>query len=266
MQQEGEFIASGQPTMTPMQPAVPVAEKPKKAKSGKVTKTLCIIFALATAGLGGYVAYDRISEQNDIPKAAREENSEQTESEAVSSGGEAKAEEPKAAKQRMGFVRENYGMAYYVTAAGDVYLEMRQVQQSDTWIDWKISNPDTIGAAGVYMLNKDELDFHPWSDDMENPVFEVEGIKLDLNNIVYVSDMVGCGQQVSEIKTYLVDTDGVASILRVNAPYASATTQSATLEKNIEKNVAAIMETNLGDAVGSVLVYRDGSQKSLCEE
>jgi len=81
MQQGNGFIASGQPTTTP---AAPVAEKPKKVKSGKVTKILCIIFALATVGLGGYVAYDKISEQNDIPKAAREENSEQTESEAVS--------------------------------------------------------------------------------------------------------------------------------------------------------------------------------------
>ena len=64
MQQEGEFIASGQPTTTLAQPVAPVAEAPKKTKSGKAAKILCVVFALATVGLGGYIVYDKVSAQN----------------------------------------------------------------------------------------------------------------------------------------------------------------------------------------------------------
>ena len=66
MQQGNEFIASGQPTTTPAQPAVPVAERPQKTKSGKVSKVLCVVFALIATGLGGYICYDKLVAKSDV--------------------------------------------------------------------------------------------------------------------------------------------------------------------------------------------------------
>ena len=264
MQQKGEFIASGQPIAAPVQQAAPVAEAPKKTKSGKVAKILCVIFALATAGLGGYICYDKFVVHDMV--SSDSPRSEETMAQNVDEQETADIAEVEERPELTGFVDyvgANSWAAYYVTSKGEVYFVPMHIDMGGApEVEWRISNPGDIGEAGAFVLNLRELgDFSPYM--YEGSTLEIEGYKLNLDNITYVEE-AGFGQNKSELTSVFVDVDGNMSILTTKGAFTGSAI--ARLEKNVLKNVACIKVVDGGEQAYTLVIFRDGSQKHLSEK
>ena len=262
MQQGNEFIASGQPIAAPVQQAAPVAEAPKKTKSGKAAKILCVIFALATIGLGGYICYDKFVAKNDLTKTDVVDCED-----SVDGVKEGETEDVADVKPKLeGFVdyaEQGDYASYYVTSTGEVYLVTRAPMSGGVpGKEWTITNAEEIGEAGKYTLKLKELgNYSPYM--YEESTMEIDGYKLDLKDIVYEEE-AGFGQNKSELTTVFVDSDGNMSILTTKGSYSGSAT--AKLEKNVLQNVAGIKVVDGGEAARTMVFFRDGSQQFLDEK
>ena len=253
--------------MSPMgefeqRPEVKPAEQMQlpKAKASPISWILCVVFALAALGLGGYIIFNKTDDGGNKKCA-----------EPVAQNGEENGGSTDDAAKRIGFVTEvGYGQMF-VTKNGDVYLKPTDYvsARSDYLNISKVVFDSSYapGTAGKYKITSEDVGGYEFPGDTlvdeYKKEIEFDGYKLDLSDIVAVYDVDSPAHQWWGWTTLFVDKDGNTSWMRVEPNYEHVKDGKArsTFVKNYEgyKNIAAVI--NNGFEYGEViLITKDGGQ------
>ncbi|MBR3164249.1 hypothetical protein IKF15_03020 [Candidatus Saccharibacteria bacterium] len=237
------------------------------AKQGGVNglKVACAVLAFCLAGLGGYVAYDKLVAK-DVKTSSTGTTSVEAEEEVneVDGGETAKV----ASGTRNGFAKDTDLGEFYVTKDGEVYFKAVEGSFSAGEhiknLNMNFGATELIGEKGKYEIRVENIgDYFAWDAKTVEADY-----KLDVEDIVAIYD-AGYGQNRVYWNYQLVDSQGRVHWLIV-APgnYGSANVARAKLFKNFGDytDVKAVIETNGGDGFDAMLVFGDGTNKALSSD
>ena len=227
----------------------PVDVKCNRQKGWKVAT---VLLALVAVGLGVYLALDKTVLKDSAGKTGGEAK------ECVAAGVEGDAKE--IATGGNGYVyRPEYHGVFYVTKEGDVYYQpAKSFYDGVENVALTIKDAGNIGTKGKYTLKYD--DFETWYEMSDNDgTFTFDGYKLDLSNIVIVTE-AQYGHQKVAATTIFIDKEGNLSTL-VSTNLFTKDGITYKLYKNIESNVRSVSRTIGGNEVTTVIHYMDGSTK-----
>ena len=253
---KGEFEAS------------PVETKPSviyKRKSNPVLGIMTIVFALATIGLGVWVAILSTNKPKDEAKVSGSETGQQASAPSKGESGET-GETTKDA--RIGYLISGQCTTGALTSGGEFYVWVSA--NCDMSGRGDVSSMDAVDTAtgqnGAFTLTygpgKDIVEFE--SVGATDNTLNIDGLKVNDSGIVAVA-LASIGQGWDGEKYILVKEDGTIDMLWMD--FRSADKVRPRLMKNFGgfKNVASAVEVDNGNYVSTVLITRNGGQISMTD-
>lgn len=254
MDEKGEF--EQRPEVKPAS-SVPLP----KEKASPALKILCVLFVLISLGLGGFIIYDKVmNDEGSAPQCA--EVADDSEEAGNDDGGEAEAE-----GDITGFWKHTDAGVFFVTKKGDVYYEPAESPiyfLGSHSFSLKFDNSYLPGIAGTYTVSDkdiDGLEVGTPTESIRTRTFS--GYKIDVEDIIAINE-VGYGQQQVAFEFVLISKSGEASWLTIKPGYGSNVAK-AKLTKKLGgyENVVNAIVTSANDYTTTILILSDGSQVTL---
>lgn len=217
------------------------------------------VFAVISVGAVSFAIIGAMTKNNADTECAVAEESKKSE-EAATPEEEVKTKT--IADTGKGYVYSSmYHGVFYVTNTGDVYyVPSERFTSGNENIEFKVKYSDDLGEKGKFTLEYDDFDdWGPWADNQGAATFTVNGYKLDLQNIVSVTEGQ-YGQQKINASTIFIDQEGNLSTLTSTSLYEK--TVSYTLRKNVEKDVRSVSNGIGTNYVTTVIHYMDGHSRT----
>ena len=246
--------------------AGPVEAKPAvvyKRKSNPALAIMAVIFALATIGLGIWVAILLTNKPKEETKASSNGTSQQA-------SGASEIEPEEIAKDaRIGYVLEESCSTGYLTKGGDFYVELTGACNNYPGNNTKYSVAavdSATGQSGTFAVSlgagKDIAEYEMFPETPAS--FAVKGIKVNSANVVAAAT-ARYGQNLAGDVYVLVKNDGTIDVLFLDI--MPNDTLKPTLVKNFGefKNIASAIVVNNGVYISTVLITRNGGQISMTD-
>lgn len=227
-----------------------VAATPAK-RGGKGTLIGMIIFMLISIGLGVWLAILLINNNGSSKNSSTKSGDSSKIAEIDNPSGDQMAIDAK-----NGYVVSSKVSNMYLTKGGDVYVATNDWKNNTLGGPYKLETSSNAGSSGSYTFKPGD-DFDSYSILSNSDTLTIKGMKLNIENVASIF-AIEYGQNWAGDNYAIVKNDGALEIVSLH--YKNESTLNVSINKiDSISDVIAVVNTNIGEAMGVSAVKKDGS-------